>query len=413
MFPKVNGKSFLELTEEDLEVLIDNPDFRENEYIDYKENFSFLEIPKEKKEVIASHIAEFRSDICAFANAEGGYLIFGISEDEKMGCAKEIVGIEIPNDKTDKFETARRTNLEMIRPRIPYLKFHFIKLHSGKYVVIIFVKHDSFTPYMHIEDENNYRIYKRYGNGKKTIPYTELKNMFLQSVSLDKEIYNYRKERIEYYRTQKETNNDVNAQFILLHIIPETFFDSSYNKNMFIFEKTSGKRFSNIFLKFRGGNVYKPCVDGLRFFPYEQNEIECYLYNNGIAECFLSLKTEFISHFPHYQNGFISYESVWNIISDICIGYIDTFKETFVNGNNIYIGVSIVGCKGIISNLNDSQTKSIIDRDIVICSPVVTNNSDNENIDTFLKKLKIEYLLSIGIKNDAELNELIQEVYNV
>ena len=72
MLPKINGKSFLECTEDDLINLIDNPDFRESEYIDYKQTFAFLELPKgrEKNE----KISEFRSDVCSFANANGGFL---------------------------------------------------------------------------------------------------------------------------------------------------------------------------------------------------------------------------------------------------------------------------------------------------------------------------------------------------
>ena len=47
--------------------------------------------------------------------------------------------------------------------------------------------------------------------------------MFNQSLSLDKEIYNYRKERIQYYSEQSENKNDTFSRFLLLHIIPETF----------------------------------------------------------------------------------------------------------------------------------------------------------------------------------------------
>ena len=46
---KINGKTLMECTESDLQVIIDNPDYRENEYIDYKQNFSFLEIDKGKE----------------------------------------------------------------------------------------------------------------------------------------------------------------------------------------------------------------------------------------------------------------------------------------------------------------------------------------------------------------------------
>ena len=163
MLPKINGKSFLECTEDDLKSLIDNPDFRESEYIDYKQTFAFLELPKGRDKNEKN--SEFRSDVCSFANSNGGFLIFGISDVE--GCASELVGIEI--DNTDRFELDRRNNLISIQPKMPYLKFHFVKLMNEKYVVIIYIKRDNFAPYTHVEDEKNYKIYKRVGNKKQTI----------------------------------------------------------------------------------------------------------------------------------------------------------------------------------------------------------------------------------------------------
>ena len=50
MLPTINGKSFLEVTEDDLKVLVENADYRESDYIDYKRNFAFLEVAKEKKQ---------------------------------------------------------------------------------------------------------------------------------------------------------------------------------------------------------------------------------------------------------------------------------------------------------------------------------------------------------------------------
>ena len=41
MLPTINGKSFLEVTEDDLKVLVENADYRESDYIDYKRNFAF------------------------------------------------------------------------------------------------------------------------------------------------------------------------------------------------------------------------------------------------------------------------------------------------------------------------------------------------------------------------------------
>ena len=129
MMPTINGKSFMDCSEADLQILIDNPDFREGDYLDYKSSLSFLDIPKNDSQRL-EHIAEFRSDVCQFANADGGYLIYGIKD--KKGLASEIVGIDIPGDNTDKFELERKNNLVPIMPKIPSVKFKFIPLASGK-----------------------------------------------------------------------------------------------------------------------------------------------------------------------------------------------------------------------------------------------------------------------------------------
>lgn len=412
MFPLLNGKSFLESTEVDLETLLDNEDYRENEYIDYKKNFSFLELSKGNDR--NNKVCEFRNDVCAFANAEGGYLIYGISD--KNGCADELIGIDIPEGNTDKFELDRRNNLASILPRIPYLKFHFVLLKNGKYVLILFVKHDFFTPYIHLENEKNYMIYKRSGNGKRVVGYQEIKNMFNQSLSLDKEIHHYRMERIDYYRCQEDNENHDFSQFFMMHIIPDTFADSSYNQSLFILEKLKNINFSSIFSSFGCGTYSIPCTDGLHFIPYSDYNkgSNCYLYNNGIAECFMPLNGYLSFGLNKFPNGTIAWKSIWDNIEKMYEQYITVMKD-FLLDKKIYVCISILGCKGVTSETDDfNMHNKIIDRNTILCSPIVTANIENEAENTLLaNKLYIEFLLSLGIKRDKSLDNTIREVYHV
>ena len=417
MLPQINGKTFLELTEADLQCLIDNPDYRENEYIDYKKNFAFLEIPKNQKDIMASKVSEFRNDICAFANAEGGYLVFGISDEN--GCAKEIIGINIDDNDTDRFELNRRNNLNSIYPRTPYIKFHFIKLQNDRYVIIIYVKSDSLRPYTHIINESSYPMYKRIGNGKRIMTYMEMKNMFNQSLSLDKEIYKYRMERIEHFRSQAESElkDDIYSRFLLLHIIPETFLDSSYNHNMLILEKMHEVSFSQLFEAFNCSARSVPCVDGLksRGSANFYSNHKCFINNNGIVECFMPLRY-YIDVLDYNSNKTIIHKrDVWDAIEKVYKAYFNTFQSIYKDAR-IFVGISIIGCKGIIGEFIDSGFGYIgqIDRNTVLCSPVVCDNMNNDaEIDMLTKKLYIEYLISIGSKHNDELNKLIDDVYNI
>lgn len=410
MLPKINNKSFLECNESDLEVLIGNEDYRENEYIDYKQNFDFLDFPKGKDR--NEKTAEFRSDVCAMANAEGGYLIYGISD--KNGCADEIIGVDIPDGNTDRFELDRRNNLSSISPRTPYIKFNFIKLVNDKYVVIIFVKHDSFAPYIHLENEKNYLIYKRSGNGKRAIGYQELKNMFNQSLSLEKEIYNYRMDRINYYRSQEDNDDKWYSQFLLLHIIPETFLDSSYNQNMFVTEKVNNISFNTIFSDFSCIDPSIPCVDGLRFIPYVESKLGniCYLNNNGVAECFLPLRNHLHVSLSQFPNGYIACGFIWDIIKNTLWHYSEKMNG-IINCDKVFVCVSIIGCKGVVSEGDNYHVTGTIDRNTLLCAPVITEKfGENGDTELLLKKLYLEYHIAIGRKHDKNLNGLIKELYH-
>lgn len=410
---KINCKTFMECTEDDLQVIIDNPDYRENEYIDYKQNFSFLEFDKGKEK--NEKINEFKNDICAFANGQGGYLVYGISD--VNGCASQIIGIEIPDDNTDSFELDRRNNLVSISPKTPNIKFHFIKLSNGKYVVIIKVKHDSFSPYVHLEEQKNYKIYRRVGNRKQVMSYAEVKKMFIQSMDIDKEIKNYRNERINTYLSQEDTEDFAYSKFLLVHIIPETFMDPNYDNNMFILNKSRQINCDGMFSEFYCSSPCIPCVDGLRFASNHDycKYSECRIFNSGIAECFYPLYQEINFENAKYPEGYFPHSYFWEKIQKTLENYINAFKNIY-SSEKIYVCISIAGCKDVISENKEFLMfyKGKIDRNLLLCNPVVLERMDEENdINKSIKKLQVEYMLSLGIKNNDSLNQIIKELYGV
>lgn len=405
MMPTINGKPFMDCSEEDLQVLIDNPDYRESDYLDYKASFSFLDIPKNDPKRL-EHIAEFRSDVCQFANAEGGYLIYGIKD--KKGQASEIVGIDIPGDNTDKFELERKNNLVPIMPKIPSVKFKFVPLASGKYVVVIAVTRDSYAPYIHLEGEHDFRIYKRVGNGKKALSYMELKNMFIQSRSLENDVLRYRKDRINYFRDNNDTIGGKRLRFLLLHIIPETFTDSSYNQNVFQLERSGKAKYSPMFSSVGCSEVSIPNVDGLRYSHY-QNPAECFMNNNGIVECFLPLDNCYIDYLKQDGPELIAHTYLWDHIKNI-VDYYNEHLLSNIDASRVFICLTIVGCKGVVSSTRSPShfgPNSFIDRNDVLCSPVVFLK--DENNEEAIKLLNVEYLLSIGIRNAKELDDFVKK----
>ena len=407
MLPQINGKDLLSCDENDLSVLIENSDYRENDYLDYKQSFSFLEMEK-GKEREAKKI-EFKIDVCSFANTDGGYLIYGISE--QNGCVTEIEGIDIPNDNTDRFELDRRNDLAGIQPKIPSVQFHFIKLKTGRYVVVLYIKADGFSPYIYLEDEKNYKIYNRSGNRKNVIGYNELRQMFNRSFSLEQSITGYRKERILYY---SQLGESFGKSYAHLCIIPETFVDPNYRKNMYALSRVKNIAFDTIFSELGIVSSMIPCVDGIRFVPISNDRInsECYVKNNGIVEVCLSLDKHLYNNREKYPDGFLPWEWLWRYLKNIVREYVDVFKN-INTGERVYIGLSIVGCRNIQTEERDLpvEFQGRIDRDEVICDLVDIIRLNDTEYEKVMKKLYISYLLAIGIQDDRRLNALIDEVY--
>lgn len=46
MLPTINGKKVSEWSFSDLQDILDNEDFRESDYLDYKKSFEYFDIPK-------------------------------------------------------------------------------------------------------------------------------------------------------------------------------------------------------------------------------------------------------------------------------------------------------------------------------------------------------------------------------
>ena len=278
-------------------------------------------------------------------------------------------------------------------------------------MVIIYIHRDGFAPYIHLEEQGNYKIYRRVGNGKATIGYMELKNMFNQSLSIEKEVQQYRQQRIDYYRNQEDTSDHRYSRFLLFHIIPDTFTDSTYRKNFFLLQRNQpGLKLQSIFngtcCDFRA----QPNVDGIRYPSNSNTGADCMLNNNGVVECFLPLNA-FLHIDDQYPHGRFPSIAIWDRFEPVVGQYINILGF-LLETKRIFLCISILGCKNAVSESSEyTFYPGSVDRNTINCNPIAIENIDDEqSIDDALKWLKLEYLLSLGIKSSEYLNKLIEEL---
>jgi hypothetical protein len=198
------SKPLLSVDESDLQAFVADQ-VRENMLLEYKRQLSIGSTGEKK---------EFLSDVSAFANSKGGYLIIGI--EEAKGVPKVLSGITIANPDE---ERARLENLirSGIDPRIPGLEIAIVSLANGKHAIVIHIPQSWAKP--HMVSLSGSRFYIRGSGGKQPLDVREIRAAFELSGSARERVRDFRAERLTMIIAGQEPF-PLDAPKTALHLIP-------------------------------------------------------------------------------------------------------------------------------------------------------------------------------------------------
>ena len=198
----------------DLEQLQSNA-VSESKTIEYKQKFPTNSDGDRK---------EFLADISSFANASGGDLIFGITEEN--GSPKNIDGVEIENvdEEIRKYENIIRDGIE---PRIVFAT-RAVNV-SGQKFAFIFRIAKSWTGPHRVIYKGHDKFYSRNSAGKYALDTNELKIAFNLSQTLTEQITKFKTERISQLFSDNLPLPFYNGGKIVLHLIPLESFSPNYS----------------------------------------------------------------------------------------------------------------------------------------------------------------------------------------
>ncbi len=163
-------KSFDEIAKADLDALVANQ-VAERRTLEYKRDLPGRDDTSRK---------EFLADVTSFANAQGGDLLFGITE--AQGTAADIPGLEAedPDKEILRWEEVLLAGIE---PRIPGLRLRWIAIGGKRGVLLIRIPASGIAPHRVIFKQSN-RFYGRKSNGKYEMDTQELRDAFTASEGL-------------------------------------------------------------------------------------------------------------------------------------------------------------------------------------------------------------------------------------
>lgn len=209
----LDAKPLEDLNLSDLQQLVDD-EVSEITTIDYKSELKITNGDEKR---------EFLNDVSSFANAKGGYIIFGITE--AAGKPTTVPGIKI--DDTDA-EIRRLDNLirDKISPRIPGVHMKEIQVADKHYCIVIRIPQSWAKP--HMVDMGSPKFFTRNSKGKHPLDYHEIRSAF--------DLSGDARQRIEAFHTRRL--GDIiagitvpvklgNGPKTIVHLIPLSMSDPS------------------------------------------------------------------------------------------------------------------------------------------------------------------------------------------
>ena len=136
-----------------------------------------LEFKRDVPDSGEKSIKEFLADVTAFANAQGGDILFGISERGGAAAAIEGVSSADPDALLLSFENRLRDTVE---PRLSGLQMHWVPLANGRGVLILRIPASLSAPHR-VTFKNANRFYGRNSRGKYEMDTHELRAAFTEA----------------------------------------------------------------------------------------------------------------------------------------------------------------------------------------------------------------------------------------
>lgn len=207
------GKRFGELEFADIQRLVDNQ-VREDVSLDYKAELSFSSDGDRK---------EFLADVSAFANTEGGTLIFRVPEKKdasgkNTGLPDTPVGVGQVNadEISRRLDSILRDGTE---PSLTGFAIRVIGDNPNCTLIALGIPKSPLLPHA-VSFKGTGRFHRRTTAGKYQVGVSELRNMFLESYEAEQRIEQFRQNRVERLRNGSTTSGTRADQATLIHVLP-------------------------------------------------------------------------------------------------------------------------------------------------------------------------------------------------
>lgn len=223
---------------------------------------------------------ELAADLTSFANAAGGWLVFGIEESD--GIAAQVTPITDPSaDETIRwFDQVAQA---LVSPRIPGLVIVPVQLSDGGYCVVARVAMSWLKPHA-VVVHDALRFYARNSAGKYLLDVQEVRDLFVGSELGHERLRSFRTERVMRIEGGDTPVRLVDKPKLVLHLVPLGTFLGGGSVEVREFQWKS--RIGQLQTIAGGFDGWRYNLDGIVTYYSERDGAMSYVqvFRNGVVE---------------------------------------------------------------------------------------------------------------------------------
>lgn len=350
----------------DIQGLIDNEE-RENQYIEYKEILPNFKTPAQK--------LEFLRDISAFANAEGGDIVFGVEEKRDNDNLPTAIPVAMPGLQNINSDAVQRQIEGIVssglQPSLRGLQFEWLPKPDGNQILILRTPRSWIRPHA-VPMNAGFRVSMRTASGKLSLPFKEIADMIIGSSKMIDRVRKFREERI-YFLKHGDLSLKVPPPVVILQMIPAESFERGNRFGAQLLREMSRDN-SSLPLGSRGFLKWRYNFDGvLDLDGNDETKLIAYAqyFRNGIIE---SANNNLF--FKRESELFFNSCEIETFIINAFKQYLDLQRNLGI-GLPIYLIVSLIHVQGTLITWNTSrhgQNPEPIDREDLILPELIVED---------------------------------------
>ncbi|MES2183882.1 MAG: ATP-binding protein [Pseudomonadota bacterium] len=328
---------------------------------------------------------EFAKDVCAFANAEGGDIVIGLSSTNYTASAlKPIEG--------EQFDALARRLTEVlnsrVEPRVPGIAMREVRLAAGGYAIVVRVPSSYDGPHSFRTAGESRRFVVRNGVGITDMSIDQIRNAFDRTATLADRANDFIRQRLSKIAARDTSNPILAGPVWALHVSPLSGLSGKSSPPLSELYQTEFTRFLE---SDWGGGSRTFNFDGLTIHPggdwVKGHYTYAQIFRNGTIECASTGGAKRV-----LQDGGEEKSIVWSL--DMSKFF---WRRTLLALTELkrmgFSGPALIGCalltaKGYELGIGDVFSyisNSVADRSNFIVPPVYVEDIETVNLSSVLR----------------------------